>query len=325
MVHNFPYTSAFLSRTKLSYINLPGLLSDAKRDRSGRVTGFVAIHIGEVCNLLFVREGLPFHAARIRREERCFVPIAEVIRTTADEIDRGEVGQIGYYGAPEAQLRAMLSTVAAPAVPLLEEADRRHADRLFPALREHRFNGVLELGDTRGHHYLLFRDGGYTGGYFCGRDAAVPVAEMVRSIFASEGGVRVSLYDLLPELPVQAPPGLADVYRALVEGIARELAEALGNDEALTLLESARARAEARHPVVSAFEVAGAAVETGGVVEPAEVLTDGVGAWLTEVLGDAADRAGLDPAEVLERAAGDRRFALLEQGFFRRLPWPVSL
>ena len=33
MTYQFPHDAAFLPRTKLSYVNLPGILSDGKRDR----------------------------------------------------------------------------------------------------------------------------------------------------------------------------------------------------------------------------------------------------------------------------------------------------
>ena len=54
MIYRFPSEAAYLPRTKLSYVNLPGILSDGKRDRQARVPGFVAVQLGVagvVCTL----------------------------------------------------------------------------------------------------------------------------------------------------------------------------------------------------------------------------------------------------------------------------------
>ena len=54
-------------------------------------------------------------------------------------------------------------------------------------------------------------------------------------------------------------------------------------------------------------------------------LTDGVAAWLTEVLIHASEHHGVDPGAVIERTARDSRFVLSENGFFQRLPWALAL
>ena len=70
MIYRFPRDTDYLPRTKLSYVNLPGILSDGKRDRQARVPGYVAVQLGERCFLIFMREGEPFYAARITPQGR---------------------------------------------------------------------------------------------------------------------------------------------------------------------------------------------------------------------------------------------------------------
>ena len=89
MIRRFPYEVAYLRRTKLSYINLPRLLNDGKRDRAARVPGYVCIQLGDICYLLFVKDGEPFHAVRSCPTGRAPVAISEVLRVTALEIERG--------------------------------------------------------------------------------------------------------------------------------------------------------------------------------------------------------------------------------------------
>jgi hypothetical protein len=167
MIHHFPHEAAFLPRTKLSYVNLPGILSDGKRDRAARVCGFVCIQLGERCYLIFLRNGEPFHSARLQAEEgRGAAALSEVLRIAATESERGEAGQIGYFGAPEAQLQAMLATLVQEPVEWAASVDCTRPELLFPQLRQRQFTGVLELCAAGRHHYMIFEEGVFRSGYF---------------------------------------------------------------------------------------------------------------------------------------------------------------
>jgi hypothetical protein len=325
MIHQFPHDTAFLPRTRLSYINLPGILSDGKRDRAARVAGYVSIHLGERCFLVFLRGGEPYNAARLQGDARAAAALGEVLRIVGTESERGEAGQIGYFGCPEAQLRAMLATLLQPPVAWDEPVDATRPERLFPLLRDQRFSGVLELCDGCRHHYLEFDDGAYRAGWFTERDPAVSVGDFVRAVFASAGGaLRATLYPSFPEMPVQAGPGFVDLYRRIVGGVLRELSQATGRETALGQLRRGQERAAREHPAVAAFNVTDEGRISGDPVASPAVLTECVAAWLTEVLVSASDH-GIDPAAVLERTARDSRFVLSEHGFFNRLPWALAL
>ena len=326
MIYQFPHDTAFLPRTKLSYVNLPGILSDGKRDRAARVAGYVCLQLGERCFLVFLRGGEPFHAARLNGETRGPAALAEVLRLAATESERGEGGQIGYYGASEAQLQAMLATLVGVPVRWDEPLDPTRPDRLFPRLREERFGGVLELSEGGRHHYLAFDDGAFRAGWFTERGAEVPTADFIRGVFErGAGSLKATLYPGLSEMPVQAGPGFVDLYRRIVGGVLRELSQAAGRETALGELRRGQAVAAMEHPSVAAFTITDEGRVTGDPVVGPAVLTEGVAAWLTEVLIAAADHHGVDPGAVIERVARDSRFVLSEHGFFTRLPWALAL
>lgn len=321
----FPHEVAYLPQTKLAYVNLPGLLSDGKRDRTARVPGFVAVQLGDRCFLIFVRGGEPFHAARIEPGGRRPVALAEVLRVVGTESERGEGGQIAFLGAPEAQLQAMLATLVQAPLPWTADEDSTRPESLFPTLRARCFTGVVELDDGRAHQYLVFEGGGYRTGYFCQRDPAVPVGDYVRSVFDGAGGaLRVGLYPALPELPVQAGPGLVDLYRRIVGGVLREVSGPVGREAGLALMRRAQASVLVRRPEVEGFVLTDEGRVGGDPVATPRALTDAVAEWVTEALVAAADRYAVDPGEIVTRVARDSRFVLAEQGFFARLPWAVG-
>ena len=327
MIHHFPHEAAFLPRTKLSYINLPGLLSDGKRDRAARVSGYVCLQLGERCYLIFLRNGEPFHSARLQAEEgRGAAALSEVLRIAATECERGEAGQIGYFGASEGQLQAMLATLVQTPVEWASQVDAARPELLFPRLRERQFTGVLELCAAGRHHYMMFEGGVFRSGYFTERDESVPVPDFVRSVFgAAEGALRVTPYPALHELPVQAGPGLVDLYRRIVGGVLRELSSALGRETAAGMLRDAQREVGARHPAARDFHLTSEGRISGDPVASPDGLTEAVAAWMSAALIDGSRHDGVDPAAIVERVARDSRFVLQENGFFARLPWAVAV
>lgn len=326
MIYQFPHAAAYLPRTKLSYVNLPGILSDGKRDRAGRISGYVCIQLGERCYLVFMRNGEPFNSARIQPGSRGPVALSELIRVVGTESERGEGGQIGYYGAPDGQLQAMLATLLHEPVAFDTPIDTARPDLLFSTLRDRRFSGVLELADGGRCHYLAFEDGAFRAGWFTERDASVPVGDFLRDVFARAGGaLRATPYPAFDEMPVQAGPGFVDLYRRIVGGVLREVSQAAGRETALGLLRRAQDTASQRYSCVAAFNVTDEGRISGDPVATPPELTEGVAAWVTEVLIVASDYHGVDPAATIEKTARDSRFVLAEHGFFHRLPWALAL
>jgi hypothetical protein len=326
MSHQFPHDAAFLPRTKLSYINLPGLLSDGKRDRTARVAGFVCIQLGARCYLVFVRGGEPFHSGRIQPGERGAASLSEVLRLAATESERGEGGQIGYFGAGEAQLQAMLATLVQEPVAWEPPLDLGRPEAIFGRLRERCFSGVMEMFDGERHHYLEFHEGAYRCGWFSDRDPAVAVPDFVRSLFeAAAGSLEVLLFPALDALPLQAGPGLVDLYRRVIGGVLRELSTVVGRETAFTMVRRGQALAAMSFAAAAAFQVTDEGRIAGDPVATPEALGDAVAAWLTETMVAASDHHGVDPAATIEKVARDSRFVLHEQGFFARLPWALAL
>ena len=53
----FPYGRVVLPRTRLAYIHLRNLLSDAKRDRAGRISGYVAVSLIDELVIFYLLRG----------------------------------------------------------------------------------------------------------------------------------------------------------------------------------------------------------------------------------------------------------------------------
>ena len=126
---SFPQVNRLIHRTRLAFVHLDNLLAFAKRDRDGRVDGYVAAYLPDECLLLFFRKGEAVNAATMHAGGRQVITITEGLRRMRDEVERGE---LAYHAAPMEQLAWMYQACAAPAEP--RYVDPTQPAALIPAL-----------------------------------------------------------------------------------------------------------------------------------------------------------------------------------------------
>src|SRR5437867_11006454 len=66
----FPQISRLVHRTRLALIHLDNLLAWGKRDRDGRVDGYITAYLPDECLLLFSRKGEAVNAASLHTSGR---------------------------------------------------------------------------------------------------------------------------------------------------------------------------------------------------------------------------------------------------------------
>src|SRR2546428_7527274 len=73
----FPQVSRLIHRTRLAFIHLDNLLAWGKRDRDGRVDGYITAYLPDECLLLFFRKVEAVNAAFLHTSGRQVVTITE--------------------------------------------------------------------------------------------------------------------------------------------------------------------------------------------------------------------------------------------------------
>src|SRR5262245_7042292 len=152
----YPVGRVLLGRTKLAYVHLRNLISDAKRDRTAKVAGYVAIWLPEEFILLFLREGEVVNAIRVGARGAEAKAIASALARIPSW---PEFGEIAFHEAPPEQLVCMYHTLLNPPTAWPAELVAGDPRVLFPHLREQRFTGVVEVVNRDTVNYLLLRDG----------------------------------------------------------------------------------------------------------------------------------------------------------------------
>ena len=315
----YPYGRVLLGRTKLAYIHLRNLISDAKRDRTARVAGYVAIWLPEEFIVLFLREGEVINAISATPKGSEPIAIASALARVPPE---PEFGEIAFYEAPTELLACLYHTLAHPSAPWPEEFVAGDPRVLFPHLRSAKFSGVVEVVNRDTANYLLLHDGLIEQTYVAD-DTGGGRTEQLTRIFGPASPRPKSRVRAWPgplELPAQAPAALVSAYRELIERLYMELGS-YGVPVPSAVGERVRDALVQRHPSLRRF-AAGAKPEDPSD-EGAEV-TAAVAAWVTETIREALDGDEEAARSVVKAAARERRHTLHAAGFLSALPWELE-
>lgn len=315
----FPYSRVLLPRTRLAYVHLGNLLSDAKRDRSARLSGYVAIWLPEEFLVLYLQNGEVANATVMDAEGWRAVAISSAL----DRIPAGpEYGEICFHEAEDEQLASMFVAQTALPDPWPGELTVTDPATLFPFLMSIMFDGLIEIVSEGSVNYLRFRAGAVERA-FLSDSATGSVVERVAKLFVPGSKLEDGTCRRWPSveaLPVQAPPALIQAYRDLSVALVQRLV-ASGRDAAPAIAEQARQTLLKAHPELDSFGV--------GKKPPREPISDtdkittAVAKWLSELMWAAADHESAPPASLLKELTWERRHMFQSAGFYDKLPWKV--
>ena len=316
----YPHERVLLPRTRLAYVHLRNLLTDAKRDRAARVFGYVAIWLPEEFLVLYLQEGELVNSTSYDGHTHRPLPIAEALDKVPAE---PEYGEVCFHEADDEQLACMYGAQILESEPWPDELNVADPAALFPYLMATTFDGTVELALDGCMNYLIFRDGAVERAFL-----SVPhqgtLVERVRGLFAegrSSGKLGLRRWPVPPPLPVQPSPKLIQAYRDLMTQLVQRLVQD-GHESAPTVAEYARQTLLPQHPSLESFSVSGRAVRDP--VADAAGLTRDVTAWISEIIWAAVDPSVLPPEILLRELTWERRHMLQSAGFYDGLPWAVD-
>lgn len=333
----FPRFRVLLPRTRLAYIHVRNLFTDAKRDRAARVFGYVCVWLPDEFLLFFMQEGEIVNASASPDGQR-FNPIA-IADAVAKVPREAEYGEVCFHEADDEQLAMMYWTQMLEPARWPHDVSADNADAVLGFLRATMHDGVLEVLHDEGRSYAVVREGVLVRGYFSD-DAFGAPEEQVRALLApADRWVRLRLWPVPPSLPAQAAPALIQGYRELMANAVRRL-QASGVEAASTIAEHARRNLIAAHPVLDRMAVAldgtgsssltstlsfgrSSSSTTKDPITEAGPLSAAVGAWLAEVLWTTPPGDGSTPEAFLEHLLRERRHMFQGAGLFDALPWKL--
>ncbi|MGH7530999.1 MAG: hypothetical protein ACREMN_11505 [Gemmatimonadales bacterium] len=311
-----------IHRTRLAFIHFDNLLAFAKRDRDGRVDGYIAGYLPDECVLLFFRKGEAVNAASLHTAGRQVLTITEALKRMRAQVERGE---LAYCAAPMEQLAWMYAACAGQYQP--RAIDVNQPEPFFPALQQEQATGVLELISNGRVSYLRFQDGKYQSGYFCDRPESVTPARYLESLFeigpdGASPAMAAGLFPAAADLPAQAATALVHTYRELywrvVDALEREFpgeAEKRAQKVTTGLVETHQALALLSVPRDT---------DTPDAVVRSDDLVIALSDWALQLLEGAEVMMPGTAPKILRDATREHRYVLQAAGFYDRLPWKVT-
>jgi hypothetical protein len=316
----FPRQRVLLGRTRLAYVHLQNLLTDAKRDRAARVFGYVVVWLPEELLLLYLQEG-EVVAATTSEDGVKFSDIS--IREARSRVpNAAEYGEVCFHEADDEQLACMHAGQVLPPEPMPPEVKTDKSGALFAHLLATTYDGMLEINAGGGINYVVLRHGVPRRAFFADGQTDADLETAIRALWkpgATPPSVR--RWAVPPPLPNQAPPPLIDAYRALMHGLSEKLTKH-GVRNAAQLLERARETLVAPHPALNGMALGPADAEQDPVTTSPQ-LARAIGGWINEVLFAVALPDGVAPENILRELIKERRHLFQSAGLLDALAWKV--
>jgi hypothetical protein len=319
---HYPHDRVLLSRTRLAYVHLRNLLTDAKRDRAAKVYGFVAVWLPEELLLLYLQEGEVVNAtATLDGTQFRALSIAEAVAMVPSA---AEFGEICFYEADDEQLATMYWSQVLEPVSWPAELNVHDSSAVFAFLNATMHDGVVEVhAENGGVHYGIVRNGSVARGFFA--DAGTANAEdRLTALLAGDriaSRTKTRLWPVPPPLPVQAPPAMIQAYRDLMATIVKRLVDG-GVDGAPAVAEHARMMLVDNHSCLDRFSLTHP--DPRDPVTEAPALSAAIGAWIGELLWTVVPQDGTTPEQLIGELVHERRHMFQSAGLFDALPWKVE-
>jgi hypothetical protein len=316
----FPHSRVLLARTRLAYVHLRNLLTDAKRDRAARISGYVAVSQLDELLLFYLLNGEVANATLADPRGSRAIPIASALEMVPHE---PEYGECCLHEAEPDELACIFASQTAKPDPWPAGMNASDATVLFPYLASTTFDGFIEIVANDHVNYLVLENGAVARA-FLATEALGTIIERVAKIFSREGRIgdlRVKRWAPPAPLPAQAPHALVQAYRDLVCTLVKRIADR-GQEDAPTVAERARQMLVATHPALDAFSISGGRKVADPVADTRE-LTCGVAAWIREVLWTAKDADDAPPEDLFRELTYERRHIFQSAGLFDQMPWKV--
>lgn len=308
----FPKGRPILENTRLEFINLDNVLSASKRERAHRISGYISIIYPDAEELIFLKQGEPYNAARVSQKERKIVPISEVI----EKAQKATSGILSEYATDETLLALMIASINLDPLKANVDISRIQPKIFIDKLKTTGFEGFIWVRTGLEESFIHFQKGEIAACYLAGSaEKTQDVNAVVNHLMRSE--TVISIYDRL-EAPssTQATPAQVEMFCKILTSLFKGYAQPIGAAMVLKAVMIAKATAQKEFAFIDEFKIASDLTISGkAIIEPKQ-LARGMARWFDLILESFSTLLGKESEAIAKRVLNDYRFALKSLSFF---------
>jgi hypothetical protein len=301
-----------LENTRLEFINLDNVLSASKRERAHRISGYISIIYPDMEELIFLKQGEPFNAARLSAKERSIIPISEVI----EKARKATSGILSEYATDEILLNMIITSITIQPIKTGLDINRLQPKILIDKLKTTKFDGFLWIKASIEESYIAFKQGELIGLYAAGNAERVQDEKAIAT-FLTKPNATISIFDRVEiAIPVQATPAQVEMFCKIISALIKSYARPMGNTMVLKTVLMAKTTAQKEYPFINEFQIdADFTISAKLVIEP-KMLARGIARWLDLIFESFSTLLGKESEVIARKVLNDYRFALMSLNFF---------
>ncbi|MGQ9816700.1 MAG: hypothetical protein ACUVQ3_01930 [bacterium] len=307
-----PKGRPILENTRLEFINLDNVLSASKRERAHRISGYISIIYPDMEELIFLKQGEPFNAARLSVKERTIISISEVI----EKARKATSGILSEYATDEILLNMIITSITIQPIRTGLDISRLQPKILIDKLKTTKFDGFLWIKVSIEESFIAFKQGELIGLYAAGNTERIQDDKVINT-FLTRPNATISIFDRIETgMPVQATPAQVEMFCKIISTLIKNYCKPLGTTMVLKTVLMAKSTAQKEYPFINEFQVdANFNVTAKLVIEP-KILARGIARWLDLIFESFSTLLGKESEVIARKVLNDYRFALMSLNFF---------
>jgi len=308
----FPKGRPILENTRLEFINLDNVLSASKRERAHRISGYISIIYPESEELIFLRQGEPFNAARVNQKERRIIAITEVI----EKAKKANSGILSEYATDEILLNLIISSITILPIKADVDLSRLQPKIFIDKLKSTKFDGFIWIRCGLEESFINFAKGEIGGCYVAGTGDKLQDDNEIINILLKPG-TTISIFDRIETMTTtQATPAQVDMFCKIFSSLFRSYAHPIGNTMVLKAIMIAKSTAQKDFSFIDEIKIAPDLSVSGKMIIEPKVLSQGMARWFDLIYESFSTLLGKESEVIAKKVLNDYRFALKSLNFF---------
>jgi len=306
-----PKGRALLENTRLEFINLDNVLSASKRKRAHKISGYISIIYPDGVELIFLKQGEAFNAARINRTERKIVPISDVV----EKAKNATSGMLSEYATDEMLINIIISTITVEPIKANVDFTRLQPKVFIDKLKTTEFSGFIWVKAGIEESFIHFDNGAIKACYVAG--SAKKLEDTSIANFLLKPDIKISIFDRVEDLTItQATPAQVDMFCKIFSALLKDYSHPIGKTLVLKTFVRSKTTVQKEFPFIEHFDIHGDLTITAKVVVDPKLFAQGMARWFDLIRESFSTFLGKESEALAKQVLNDYRFALKSFGFF---------